>query len=104
MKAALKNADSLQGKRLLEASGYYTAEEIVGIFSNVTGKKAKFIQVSPEQYRESMHKRMDLEFSEHFVGDSGHYPDKILESSLKLLDSQPTTWPEFVKRNAAFWN
>lgn len=54
MKAALKNADSLQGKRVLEATDYYTPEDIVEIFRKVTGKKAAFIQVTPGQYRASL--------------------------------------------------
>ncbi|KAK1765278.1 hypothetical protein QBC33DRAFT_455696 [Phialemonium atrogriseum] len=105
VKAALKIADSLQGKRVLEAADYYTPEEIIEIFSKVTGKKAAFIQVTPEQYRASLPEAIALEYLENqvFVEDPGYYLGASLEPSLKLLDAKPTTWAQFVEKNAAAW-
>lgn len=106
MKATLKNADSLQGKQVLGASDYYTAEEIVDIFSKASGKKAVFIQVTPEQYRAYLPEAVALELLENhlFVEDPGYYLGESLEPSLKLLDAKPTSWADFVKENSAAWN
>jgi hypothetical protein len=105
VKAALKNLDSLDGKQVLGAASYYTAEEIVNTFAQVTGKNAVFIQVSPEQYKASLPESFALEFLENqlFVEDPGYYLGESLEPSLKLLDANPTTWATFVKENSAAW-
>ncbi|PGH15380.1 hypothetical protein AJ80_05564 [Polytolypa hystricis UAMH7299] len=105
VKACLKNADKLQGKRILEASEYLTAEEIIDTFSKVTGKKAAFIQVTPEQYKASLPEAVAEEYLENqlFVEEPGYFLGKSLDDSLKLLESKPTTWAEFVKKNAAAW-
>lgn len=105
VKAALKNLDSLNGKQVLGAADYYTAEEIVNIFAEVTGKKAVFIQVSPEQYKAVLPPAVAQEFLENqlFVEDPGYYLGESLEPSLKLLDANPTTWAAFVKKNAEVW-
>lgn len=105
MKAILKNSDSLQGKQILEASDYYTAEEIVATFSKVTGKRAVFIRVTPEQYKASLPEKVAQEYLENqlFIEDPGYYLGKSLEPSLKLLDSKPTSWAEFVEKNSASW-
>jgi NmrA-like family len=105
VKAALRDLDSLQGKQILEATDYYTPEEIVSTFSKVTGKKAVFTQVSPDQYKASLPEAVALEYLENqlFVEDPGYYLGASLEPSLKLLDAKPTTWAEFVEKNKAAW-
>ncbi|KAL2832863.1 NAD(P)-binding protein [Aspergillus cavernicola] len=105
VKGTLKNADKLVGKQVLEATAYYTPEEIVDTFSKVTGKKAVFIKVTPEQYRASLPEAVAEEYLENqlFVEDPGYFLGESLDDSLKLLDSKPTTWEQFVKKNAAAW-
>ncbi|UKZ74694.1 hypothetical protein TrVFT333_002364 [Trichoderma virens FT-333] len=106
VKATLKNAESLQRQQVLAASDYYTAEEIVDIFSKVTGKKAVFIKVTPEQYHASLPEAVALEYLENqlFVEEPGYYLGESLEPSLSLLDAKPTTWAQYVKENAAAWS
>jgi hypothetical protein len=89
----------------LAASAYYTPQEIVNIFSRVTGKKASFVQVSAEQYKASLPPAIADEYLENqlFVEEPGYYLGEPLEPSLKLLDSKPTTWEEFVKKNVSAW-
>lgn len=105
VRAALKNLDKFEGKHVLAAAAYYTPEEIVDTFSKVTGKKAVFVQVTPEQYKAPLPEAVAQEFLENqlFVEDPGYYLGESLDDSLKLLDSKPTTWAEFVERNAAAW-
>ncbi|GFF43913.1 nmrA-like family domain-containing protein 1 [Aspergillus udagawae] len=105
VKAAIKHADQLKNKRILAAAKYYTPEEIVDTFSQVSGKKAVFIQVSPEQYKASLPPAVAEEYLENqlFVEEPGYYLGEPLEPSLKLLDSKPTTWAEFVQKNVSAW-
>jgi hypothetical protein len=105
VKVALKHADQLKNKQVLAAAKYYAPQEIVDIFSKVSGKKAVFIQVSPEQYKASLPPAIAAEYLENqlFVEKPGYYLGESLEPTLKLVDSQPTTWEEFVKKNVSAW-
>ncbi|PCD38703.1 hypothetical protein AU210_007168 [Fusarium oxysporum f. sp. radicis-cucumerinum] len=106
VKGVLKHADTLLGKQVLEATAYYSPEEIVDTFSQVTGKKASFVKVTPEQYRASLPEAIAEEYLENqlFVEDPGYFLGQSLDDSLALLDSKPTTWAEFVQKNAAAWD
>ncbi|KAL1841905.1 hypothetical protein VTJ49DRAFT_6427 [Mycothermus thermophilus] len=103
VKAAIKHAAELNGKRLLAAAGYYTPERILEEFEEVTGNKTAFMQVSPEQYRAYLPANVAQEMLEThlFIADPGYYAGESLEESLKLLDEKPTTWKEFVRRSNA---
>ncbi|CAI7614404.1 unnamed protein product [Penicillium discolor] len=105
VRAALKHGDQLKNKQILAAAKYYTPDEIVDTFSKVTGKKAVFIQVSPEQYKASLPAAMADEYLDNqlFVEEPGYYLGEPLEPSLSLLDGKPTTWEEFVKKNISAW-
>ncbi|KAJ5190700.1 uncharacterized protein N7498_009685 [Penicillium cinerascens] len=105
VKAAIKHADQLKNKQILAAAQYYTPEEIVDTFSQVTGKKAVFMQISSEQYKAALPPAIAEEYLENqlFVEEPGYYLGEPLEPSLKLLDSRPTTWAEFVQKNASAW-
>lgn len=105
VKAALKHKGQVKSSQILAAAKYYTPQEIVDIFSQVTGKKAVFIQVDAEQYKASLPAAVAMEYLENqlFVADPGYYLGEPLEPSLKLLDAQPTTWDEFVRKNVSAW-
>ncbi|KAJ5110701.1 hypothetical protein N7532_001236 [Penicillium argentinense] len=105
VKVALKHAGKLKNKQVMAAAAYYTPQEIVDTFSRVTGKKASFVQVSAEQYKASLPPAVADEYLENqlFVEEPGYYLGEPLEPSLKLLDSKPTTWEEFVKKNVSAW-
>lgn len=105
MKAALKNSEKLNGQRLYAATRYYTAEEIVETFSKVTGKKATFIQVSGDQFKAALPDEIAQEMLENhlFIAEPGYFLGESLDGTLSLLDSQPTEWADFVKKNFAAW-
>ncbi|CDM28291.1 NmrA-like [Penicillium roqueforti FM164] len=105
VRAAIKHAGQLKDKQILAAAKYYTPEEIVDTFSKVTGKKAVFVQVSSDQYKASLPAAIADEYLENqlFVEEPGYYLGEPLEPSLSLLDSKPTTWEEFVKKNVSAW-
>ncbi len=104
MKAAIKNAAALNGKRVLAATDYYTPERIVAEFEEVTGKKAAFVQLSPEQYKSHLPAAVAEEMLENhlFIEDPGYFNGASLKESLDLLEEKPTTWKEFVNKSGAF--
>jgi uncharacterized protein YbjT (DUF2867 family) len=105
VKAILKNLDSQNGKEVLAASGYYTPSEIVESFTKATGKKANYVQVSNDQYKQPLPEKLADEMLDNhlFVEEPGYYLGQSLDASLELLDSKPVSWEEFAKKNAAAW-
>lgn len=104
VKAAIKNAATLNGKRILAATDYYTPERILAEFEEVTGKKASYVQVTPEQYKSFLPAAMAEEMLENhlFIESPGYFNGASLKESLDLLDERPTTWKEYVKKSSAF--
>lgn len=103
--AALKHEDTLNGKRILASCDYYTSEQIIETFSKVTGKKARFVQVTPEEFRKSLPENIAQELLENllFVEDPGYFLGASLDDSLRLVDEKPTSWADYVKTNSAVW-
>lgn len=95
----------MQGKQILAADAYYTPDEIVSTFTKVTGKKAVFVHVTGEQYKAALPPAIAEELFENqlFVENPGYYLGESLDPSHKLLDRKPTTWAEYVEKNAAVW-
>jgi hypothetical protein len=95
----------LNGKQVLGAAGYYTAEEVVETFTKVTGKKAVFVPVSADQYKAVLPPAVAQEFLENhlLIESPGYYLGQSLDESLKLLDAKPTSFANFVKKNADAW-
>ncbi|PHH63069.1 hypothetical protein CDD81_6314 [Ophiocordyceps australis] len=104
VKAAIKNAASLNGKHVLAATDYYTIDRLLCEFEQVTGKKASYTQVTAEQYKASLPEAIALEMLEThlFTEQPGYFNGASLGESLALLEEKPTTWKEFVKNCAAF--
>lgn len=102
VKAAIKNASALSGKRVFAATDYYTPERILAEFEEVTGKKTRFAQISGEQYKSFLPEFMAQEMLENhlFIENPGYYNGASLKESLDLLDEKPTTWKEFLEKNA----
>lgn len=95
----------MKNKQILAAAKYYTPQEIVDTFAPVSSKKAVFNQMDSEQYKVSLPAPATLEYLQNqlFVEEPGYYLGEPLGPSLKLLDSQPTSWAEFVEKNASAW-
>ncbi|KAM5343765.1 hypothetical protein ACJ41O_012302 [Fusarium nematophilum] len=104
--AIIKKRDSLLGKQVLAAAGYYTPRQIVSEFEKVTGKKARFIQIDAETYKGFLPPFMANEMLENhlFIEEPGYYLGKDLDESQKLLADaglSSTTWGEFLEQNKA---
>jgi hypothetical protein len=87
--AAMKTTPS--GKRIFEATDYYTPTRIVDEFSEVKGVQAKFVQVTPEQYTSHLPPAVAQEFLEnHLLIDSpGYYGGESLDGSLAVSLFRP---------------
>ncbi|KAL6237694.1 hypothetical protein BDW75DRAFT_203491 [Aspergillus navahoensis] len=101
---ALKNPSKTQGTRILAATDYYSPIQILKEFEEVTGHKARFIQIDYETYKSFMPGYIGLEMLENhlFIEGPGYYLGQSLKGSLDLLEDagfKPTTWKEFVVRN-----
>lgn len=101
VKAILKNADKLNGKQVLAATAYYTPKQIVADFEEASEHKARFIQISGDQFKSYLPKFMAEEILENHIllDTTGYYAGVSLDDSLNLLDAKPVTWKEFVKKS-----
>ena len=86
------------------AENYYTPSQIVAEFSEVTGKKAVFVQVTPDQYVAALPPPVAQVFLEShlFIEEPGYFNGAGLEESLDILEEKPTSWKEFVANSKAF--
>ncbi|KAH7311883.1 putative nucleoside-diphosphate-sugar epimerase [Rhexocercosporidium sp. MPI-PUGE-AT-0058] len=101
VKAAIKNQSKVPGNQILAAADYYTPEQIVAEFTEVTGKKDNFVQVPSKVYKSFLPPAIAHEMLENhlFVEEPGYYAGRSLEESHALLDGKLITWTDFLKRN-----
>lgn len=73
-------------------------------FSEATGKKAGFVQLTAEQYTAVLPPMLApaLLESHLFIEKPGYFKGESLAESLAILEEKPTTWKEFVKGTPAF--
>lgn len=104
IKAIIKNREKLLGKQVLSATDYYTPERIIEEFQEVTGKKAKYLQILAEDYKAAFPTVMAVEILKNhlFIEDPGYFNGAGLERSLEILEENPTTWKEFIKKSNKF--
>ncbi|KAF7595951.1 hypothetical protein BBP40_004097 [Aspergillus hancockii] len=104
VKAIIKKREKLLGKQVFGAAGYYTPQRIIEEFQEVTGKKARYVQISADQYKAAFPALVAVEFLENhlFIEEPGYYNGADLESSLEVLEQNPTTWKEFIKKSNDF--
>lgn len=104
MKAIIKNADNLNGKRVLGATAYYTPKDILGELEDTLGGKTQFAQISNEQCKSFLPEAVAQEFLENhlFIEEPGYYNGESLDKSLDLLDEKLTTWKGFIIKTNSF--
>lgn len=100
VKAIIKNREKLLGAHVFGAADYYTPEQILATYEEVTGKKTKYAQVSNEQYKGFLPEAIAEEMLENhlFIEDPGYYNGASLDESLGYLEEKPTSWKEFVTK------
>lgn len=86
---------------MLAAAAYYTPTQILSDFEQATGHKARFVQISADQYKSYLPGFMAEEMLEnHLLLDGvGYYAGAELEQSLGLLEEKPVEWREFVDKS-----
>ncbi|KAH8152588.1 uncharacterized protein LAJ45_03429 [Morchella importuna] len=104
--AAILSSDYAKprGKQVLGASGWFTPNEIITTFEEVTGQPAKYVQLPEEVFRGFLPEAFATEMLENFalIRDYQYYgpnAKESLEESLKILNQPPTSFKEFVQRN-----
>ncbi|KAJ5892944.1 hypothetical protein N7504_009635 [Penicillium tannophilum] len=104
--AALRNRSESLGAQLFAAADYYTPTRILAEFEEVTGKKARFVQVDSETYKSFMPGPMGEEMLENhlFIESPGYYKGQSLKESHDFLEKfgfQTTTWKAYLEENKA---
>jgi len=92
------------GHHILAATAYYTATQILSELQEVAGVKARYAQITADQYKSYLPGPVAQEFLENhlLIEDPGYYAGAVLEPSLELLDEKPTTWKEYLERTKLF--
>ncbi|KAJ8098923.1 hypothetical protein POJ06DRAFT_258353 [Lipomyces tetrasporus] len=100
--AAIKNRSAVLGKQIYEAADYYSPSRIVKEFTEATGKPASWTQIPTDQYKQFLPPAVAQEFLENhlLLEGPGYYAGADLKESHDLLGQKPTTWKEFVTKNA----
>ena len=91
VKGILTHRDSLLGKQILASAAYYTPGEIVAAFAEAypeAGKKAKFVQLSKETYKDALAQgrlpekaQEELYQNMAFINEFGYYGKAGLDES-----------------------
>ncbi|KAH7042849.1 NmrA family transcriptional regulator [Macrophomina phaseolina] len=102
--AIIKKRDSLLGARVYGAEDYYTPRRFLDELEEVTGKKAKFVQVSADTYKSFLPPFMAQEMLENhlFIENPGYYNGESLKESHDILEDKLTSWKDFVRSSGAF--
>ncbi|CAH0004298.1 unnamed protein product [Clonostachys byssicola] len=105
VKAAMKNFPRYVGKHILAASEYYTPDRLMSEFSEVIGRDASFVQVSPEAAKDLFPAARAEEMVDNLLllEDPGYFAGEPLEESLALLDERPSSWKAFAVENVDKW-
>lgn len=96
---ALLNPDLYNGKNFTCATAYYTATEMVEIWSKVTGKVVKLVESDFSHFPEAM--REALKEAER-MGEFGYYGPKGregLEWTLEQVGGELSSFEDFVREN-----
>jgi hypothetical protein len=112
VKAAVLNRERLLGKRLLGATAYYTAGEILEEFKELfpeAGKDAFYNEVAPETFKQGLLARGMPEFAaeellENFLllPQFGYYGGESLDETYKFVEDKVTTWTDLMKKSPVF--
>lgn len=100
----MRNRPEVLGKQILAAADYYTPDQILSEFEEVTGNKTSYMQLDPEMFKSFLPAAMADEMLENhlFIEDPGYYAGRNLQGSFNLLsrvDLKPVSWREPLAKN-----
>lgn len=108
VKAAVLHRDATLGKRLLGATAYVTADEVVESFKKAfpeAGKTASYYQLPEDTYRDILKGAGMPDFAAQellenmlLLDQFGYYGGESLDWTHSLVEDKLTTWDEFVKK------
>jgi len=94
------------GSEVFSYGDILSGAEMAKQWGEVTGKKTSYVQVTEDQFKQSVLKsgapeRLAVEFYEMYacIAEFGYYGKKDLSTSTQSLARKPRTWAEFVKVN-----
>ncbi|KAH3161880.1 hypothetical protein KXW84_007658 [Aspergillus fumigatus] len=100
--AVLKNPSESLGAQILAAEDYYTPTRILQEFEEVTGQKARFVQVDPDTFKSFMPGLIGEEMLQNhlFIENPGYFNGRDLKESNDWLEKagyQLMSWREFLE-------
>lgn len=112
VKGIVLNRDKVLGKRVLGATAYVTAGEMVQVFKKVypeAGKTAKYNQLTHDQFRGALKGQGMPDFvaeemlqNMRLLDEFGYYGGEKLDESHAIVEDKLTTWEEHVRNAKAF--
>jgi uncharacterized protein YbjT (DUF2867 family) len=112
IKAAVLNRDKVLGKRILGATAYVTAADVVEGFKRVfpeAGKTASYQQLSEEEYKAALMGKGMPEFIAQellenmlLLDQFGYYGGESLDETHAIVEDKLTTWEEHVRKSTKF--
>lgn len=112
IKAAVLNREKMLGRRILAATEYKTAQEVVDIFKRVfpvAGKTATYFELPKEVFHKAMTDSGSPDFvstemyeNMRLMADFGYYGGESLEWTHSFVEDPLTTWEEFAKTAKGF--
>ncbi|KAJ8132652.1 hypothetical protein O1611_g975 [Lasiodiplodia mahajangana] len=112
VKAIVLNANELLGHRVLGATAYMTAQEVVEGFAKVfpeAGKTAKYFQVPEAMFTSLMTSKglpdfaiLELYENIQLLEEFGYFGGASLDESHRFLEDPLTTWEEYAKGASGF--
>ncbi|KAI0398687.1 NmrA-like family protein [Xylaria palmicola] len=112
VKSMILNWDKVAGKRILGATDYMTAQEVLDTFAGVfkkAGATAAYFQVPEEVFRGTLKGQgmpdyvvSELYENARLMEEYGYYGGASLDESKNLIQDRLTTWEEYVQEAGPF--
>lgn len=107
IKAIVLHREELLGARVLGATAYMTAQEVLDAFIRLfleAGKTARYFEIPEDLFREIMkgqgtpdHVITELYENGRLLEEFGYFGGEPLDRSLKLVQDHLTTWEDYAK-------
>ncbi|KIV82561.1 hypothetical protein PV11_04663 [Exophiala sideris] len=105
--AILASPDEYEGKTFCAATKVYSMTEIAGIISEVSGKEVKYVQVPPDQYRQTLSGRMgsyadvlvDMMLYQQDFGYFGPQTEELVQWAVDNARGKVTGFKEYLEQH-----
>ncbi|KAK4946079.1 hypothetical protein LTR10_014881 [Elasticomyces elasticus] len=105
--AILASPDEYEGKTFCAATKVFSMTEIAGVISEVSGKEVKYVQVPPDQYRQTLSGRMgsyadvlvDMMLYQQDFGYFGPQTEELVQWAVDNARGKVTDFKEYLEQH-----